>query len=281
MRRKSIGEQELRSVSNRLFDSSTQKKTHCYNSDVEDSGNYLLPFKQLKEVLESNVICRNCFVWCAGKELNKKLVHVTENTIGIATNLTFTYQPCRSKIFSINQPKTALENKVFNPNSNKSYQINCLLVLALQLLGGGCMSTDILLSFLSLPHGNVMKTSKFHCIESKLAPKICKMGEVSIECALKEEVYLQMKEENREQDFVRWMHDINVCPPMLTVSYDVGLSKNEEVICGNVEGRPSTMGTEETKNAVENVRIRKGIRRKGRNVLWSDIVPRRKHESEK
>ena len=31
-----------------------------------------------------------------------------------------------------------------------------------------------------------------------------------------------MKEENKKQDFVRWMHDVNIYPPMLTVSYDMG-----------------------------------------------------------
>ena len=143
MRRKSIGEQELMSVSNRLFDSSTQKKTYCYDSDVEDSGNHLLPFKQLKDALESNVICRNCFIWCTGKELDKKLVHITENTIGIATNLTCTCQSCGSKIFSINQPKTALEN----------------------------MESSQYCKNLNLPHGKALTSSKFHCIESKLAPK--------------------------------------------------------------------------------------------------------------
>ena len=65
-----------------------------------------------------------------------------------------------------------------------------------------------------------MKSSKFHRIESKLAPKICELGELSIEAALKEEVYLQLKKEEREQDYVKWLN--SVLPPILTVSYDMG-----------------------------------------------------------
>ena len=67
-----------------------------------------------------------------------------------------------------------------------------------------------------------MKSSKFHCIESKLAPTICELGELSIEAALKEEVYLQLKKEKREQDYVKWLNNVDVPRPMLTISYDMG-----------------------------------------------------------
>ena len=75
------------------------------------------------------------------------------------------------------------------------HQIHCLLVLDLQLFGDGSFSAEIILSFLNHPCIKAMKLSNFHHIESKLAPKVCQMGEKSIESVMKEEVYLQMKQE--------------------------------------------------------------------------------------
>ena len=48
-----------------------------------------------------------------------------------------------------------------------------------------------------------MKSSKFHCIKSKLAPKICEFGEASIKAALKEEVYLEQKKKKENNEHLK------------------------------------------------------------------------------
>ena len=217
-----VSDRELKSMANQLFPTDRLKSDESSFWIEDNSGNRILPYRELKECLESNIVCKKCHSRLSERQLDGKLVTVTEKTVGIATELTCRCNCCDQIIFQTHQPKSSLENKITKRDSNESYQLNCLLVLGFQLLGGGCLSADIILSFLNLPHGSSMKSSKFHRIESKLAPKICKLGESSIESALKEEVYLQLKKEEREQDYVKWLNNVNVPPPMLTVSYNMG-----------------------------------------------------------
>ena len=215
-----VSNREVKSMANWLFPTDRLKSDESSSQIEDNSGNCILSYSELKECLESNIVCKKCHSRLSERQLDGKLVTVTEKTVGIATELTCRCNSCDRVIFQTHQLKSSLENKITKRDSNKSYQLNCLLVLGFQLLGGGCLSVDIILSFLNLPHGSSMKSSKFHRIESKLAPKICKLGELSIEAALKEEVYLQLKKEEREQDYVKWLN--SVLPPILTVSYDMG-----------------------------------------------------------
>jgi len=97
-----------------------------------------------------------------------------------------------------------------------------MFVLALQLLGGGGIDAEILFGFLNIPNAPSMRSKRFHRIEQKLSPIICSIAEDEINSALDEEVYLQLKSEGRESDFVRWKENDLDYKPELTVSYDMG-----------------------------------------------------------
>ena len=145
-----LNDRELKSISSRLFPTNHLKSDEVSSQIEEESGNRILPYNKLKECLESNIVCKKCHSRLLERKLDTKLVSVTEKTIGIATELTCRCNCCEQVIFRTHQPKTSLENKKSNQDSNESYQINCLLVLGFQLVSGGCLSADIILSFLNL-----------------------------------------------------------------------------------------------------------------------------------
>ena len=89
-------------------------------------------------------------------------------------------------------------------------------------MGGGCIDAHILLSFLDLPHGKSMESGKINRIEQKLSPVICEITEKVLDQALEEEVYLQLKADNRISDFEKWKMKVNIRRPLLTVCYDMG-----------------------------------------------------------
>ena len=67
-----------------------------------------------------------------------------------------------------------------------------------------------------------MGGGKLHQIEQKLSPIICQITSNELDQALEEEVYLQLKEENRVSDFVKWKKKESIRRLLLTVSYDMG-----------------------------------------------------------
>ena len=106
-------------------------------------------------------------------------------------------------LFEINLQRTCFHGIANWYNPNESYQLNCLLALVIQLMGGGCVDGHVLLSFLDLPHGKSMGGGKLHQIEQKLSPIICQITSNELDQALEEEICLQLKEENRVSDFVK------------------------------------------------------------------------------
>ena len=67
-----------------------------------------------------------------------------------------------------------------------------------------------------------MGGGKLHWIVQKLSPIICQITSIELDQALEEDVYLQLKEENRVSDFVKWKKKESIRWLLLTVSYDMG-----------------------------------------------------------
>ena len=85
-----------------------------------------------------------------------------------------------------------------------------MLLLALQLLGGGGVVADVVLGFLNVPNGSTFRSRTFHCLEEKLSPIICRITRDEINKALQEEVYLQLQKEDRVSDYEKWLQKENV-----------------------------------------------------------------------
>ena len=122
-------------MASRLFLTDRLKSNESSSWIEDDSGNCILPYSKLKECLESNIVCKKCHSRLSERQLDSKLVTVTEKTVGIATELTCRCNCCDQVVFQTHQPKRSLENKITKRDSNKSYQLNCLLVLGFQLHG--------------------------------------------------------------------------------------------------------------------------------------------------
>ena len=214
-------------------------KIEVTNCELE--GNRLLPIMEIKNAVKKTLTCSNCVQSNQSKEEKnlkllfseisnlilpddndkkeqlknifkkhkKRLQHMKsdlslhENTVGLATDLECFCSRC-DLLFEIKSQRTCFKPANNRICPNESYQLNCLFVFALQLVGGGCIDAHILLSFLNLPHGKSMESGKFNCIEQKLSPVICEITEKVLDQALEEEVYLQLKAENRVSDFVNW-----------------------------------------------------------------------------
>ena len=66
-----------------------------------------------------------------------------ENTVGLATDIECFCSHC-DLLFEIKSPRTYFLGVANRYNPNESYQLNCLFVLAIQLLGGGCVNGHVL-----------------------------------------------------------------------------------------------------------------------------------------
>ena len=162
----------------------------------------MIPIQQLTNGIKNNSTCMKCSssdTTLATKELfedivneffphdnkqNKKLhyqfrkynrkisklspgLHLTKRTIGIATEIQCQCSVCGSQpIFETNASRTTLGH---SPSyvTNESYELNCMFLLALQLLGGGGADVEVLLGFLNVPHGSTLHSTTFHCLEQK------------------------------------------------------------------------------------------------------------------
>ena len=144
-------------------------------------------------------------------------LHLTKKTIGIATEIQCQCSVCGSQpIFETNASRMTL-GRSDRYITNESYELNCMFLLALQLLGGGGADVEVLLGFLNVPHGSTL-----HCLETKLSPIICSITENEINKALQEEVFLQLQKENRVSDNKKLSLKENIERPKLTVLYDMG-----------------------------------------------------------
>ena len=258
-KRTRIGRKELRAVSGRLFESESPDKL-LETREVKDEmleGNRLIPFQDLKDKIEDQLLCMNCSrrnslstldslfndistEFCEGdvrkekrlKEIFRKYewklrkfttnITLEEKTVGLATEVKCRCKTCDDNlVFSTKCQRTKFLTHT-SQTTTESFLLNCTFVLALQLLGGGGIDAEILFGFLNIPNAPSMRSKKFHRIEQKLSPIICSIADDEVNSALDEEVYLQLKTEGREGDFVRWKEKNLGYKPELTVSYDMG-----------------------------------------------------------
>ena len=239
-KRTRIGRKELRAVSGRLFESESDKmlEKRTVGQEVLE-GNRLIPFQDLKYNIESQLLCMNCSrksslstldslfndistEFCEGniykekrlKEIFRKYewkfrqvasnITLEEKTVGLATQVKCRCKTCDDNlVFSTKCQRTKFLSQT-SQTPTESFLLNCTFVLALQLLGGGGIDAEILFGFLNIPNAPSMRSKRFHRIEQKLSPIICSIADDEVNSALDEEVYLQLKSEGREGDFVRW-----------------------------------------------------------------------------
>ena len=231
------------------------KQLFSDNQESMTVGNRMIPMQQLTDGIVNNLTCTKCSCShqaLAAKELynnianeffpgnnkkKKKLrkkfekynrnlskssprLHLSERTIGIATEIQCFCSVCgKEPIFETNASRTTLSRGY---NANESYELNCMFLLALQLLGGGGADADVILGFLNVPNGSTFRSRTFHRLEEKLSPIICRITRDEIDKALQEEVYLQLQKENRVSDYEKWLQKENIQQPKLTASYDMG-----------------------------------------------------------
>ena len=214
------------------------KQLFSDNQESMTVGNRMIPMQQLTDGIVNNLTCTKCSCShqaLAAKELyndianeffpgdnekKKKLrkkfekynrnlskssprLHLSERTIGIATEIQCFCSVCgKEPIFETNASRTTLSRGY---NANESYELNCMFLLALQLLGGGGADAEVILGFLNVPNGSTFRSRTFHRLEEKLSPIICRITRDEIDKALQEEVYLQLQKENRVSDYKKWL----------------------------------------------------------------------------
>lgn len=59
-KKSSVSDRELKSMANQLFPTDRLKNDDSSFRIEDDSGNRILPYRELKECLESNVVCKKC-----------------------------------------------------------------------------------------------------------------------------------------------------------------------------------------------------------------------------
>ena len=88
-------------------------------------------------------------------------------------------------------------------NAIKNYGLNVRYVLAMQQVGSCGTEADIVMSILNLQGGATMKSRTFHKLEENIGEIIRQLSEQAIQDILEEEVFAQLKQDNRESDFER------------------------------------------------------------------------------
>ena len=179
----------------------------------KDSGNRLLHWDSLKNLICSNVHCSRC-----GSEVN-----LHENTIGIATQVGLTCRNQRCNLNEQNKVKRTLFRKYkFRTDSNESFAINCQLVLSMLQMGCGSTETGVLLTFLDLPNSHAFHRMSFSRILSAVRPEIKEITNICMEegqneeikQTIGEELYEEYKKGNLSSDEVG-----------LVIMYDMGWNK--------------------------------------------------------
>ena len=180
----------------------------------KDSGNRLLHWDSLKNLICSNVQCSRC-----GLEVN-----LHENTIGIATQVGLT---CTNKLCNLkeeNKVKRTLFRKYnFRTNSNESFAVNCQLVLAMLQIGCGSTEAGVLLTFLDLPNSSAFHRMSFSRILTAIRPEIKEITNLCMEHGQNEEIKQTIGEELYEEYKKGNLSSDEVG---LVIMYDMGWNKH-------------------------------------------------------
>ena len=165
---------ELRSLS---LGPKGQKKIDTRVLPPCDSGNRILHWDSLEELVESNTKCARC----------DSPISLKESTVGIATSVKLT---CTNPTCTLNHSNKIRRTKFSKKNlrSNESFAINCQLVLGLIQMGGGSTEAGVILTFLNLPNSNAFHTKSFSRIQTKIREEIKVITDSSMEQAREEEI---------------------------------------------------------------------------------------------
>ena len=106
------------------------------------NGNRLIDIVDMKMMIENEFICKSC---------KEGTLTLKETTVGIATKICVSCNKCKNKT-TINNDRTKYWNKNI-PDTADSFTINCSYVLGLQQIGCGSSESNVILTFLNLPHG--------------------------------------------------------------------------------------------------------------------------------
>ena len=99
---------------------------------------------------------------------------ISEKTFGIATKVKLS---CENKKCDCTKESASFRSRTggdisMKYNAVESYALNCLLVLALQQVGGGAAESCILLTYLGLKAPASFQKKHFNRIETKLRPTV-------------------------------------------------------------------------------------------------------------
>ena len=168
---------------------SLAKRKETIRHPEKDSGNRLVHWDSLKELLCTNLVCKKC-----GAD-----VHVSEITIGIATQVSVACKGRHCNMKGNNKVRrTSDKNKDIRPNSSASFAINCQFVLALMQTGSGSTEAGTMVSYLNLPNSSTFQSTTFYRIQESIRPAIVKLSEKSIVEAREEEVLAAVGKEKSD-----------------------------------------------------------------------------------
>jgi len=136
-------------------DAETEEEEDVWQSDsvtyqsVDDNAVKLIPFPDLKQLIEENCVCKECH----------SPLELSQETFGLATNVCVRCLP-GDKQFADHGDKMWSERLKTNdeyeddetPDSARNYIINSLLVLAMQQLGLGTVSVATMLGAIGIRH---------------------------------------------------------------------------------------------------------------------------------
>jgi len=189
---------------------------------VDEFSSRLVHFDSLKSIVESMAICRLC---------GSNLV-LLEKTVGIATKVKLS---CENKKCDCTKESASFRSRTggdvsMKYNAVESYALNCLLVLALQQVGGGAAESCIILTYLGLKAPASFQNKHFNRIEMKLRPTVKKLSNSAINIALHQEMMMTLEDKYDGEELDRKKDDWNNKrldnnSNGLTVAYDMGWNK--------------------------------------------------------
>ncbi len=154
-------------------------KPREYTYHAKDSGNRLINWDSLNNMIRCNTKCARC-----GADV---MLH--EKTTGIATSVHLT---CKNQRCNLNESNKINRTKFvkynFRPDSNESFAINCQLVLSLMQMGCGSREADVLLTFLDLPNAHTFYTKTFSRVSDAIRSEIKEISNKSMKDAREEEI---------------------------------------------------------------------------------------------
>ncbi len=150
-----------------------------YHYSAKDSGNRIIHWDSLSNIIRFNTKCAKCGA----------AVSLKESTTGIATTVKLT---CKNQRYNLNEQTKINRTKLAKYNnrldSNESFAINCQLVLCLIQMGCALTEAQTLLTYLDLPNGHTFFTKSFSRILDAIRPEIKNITDQCMQDARQREI---------------------------------------------------------------------------------------------